>query len=66
MLDEPSVFLQLNNGLDTTIDAAKKIALLRDDLRWNKIAELLQQMKSQCFQLRLQSMQKEMDVGERR
>lgn len=56
LLDEPSAFRQLSDALDLAADASRQLVLLRDDARWNAIANLLVDMKSKTFELRLRSL----------
>jgi hypothetical protein len=57
MLDESTVFRQLNDSLDMAASSARQLVLLRDDIRWDTIANLLIEMKSKTFELRLRSLQ---------
>jgi hypothetical protein len=56
-IDESTVFRQLNDSLDMAASSARQLVLLRDDIRWDTIANLLIEMKSKTFELRLRSLQ---------
>lgn len=55
MLDEPTTFKQLNDNLLLAAQACKDLMILRDDRRWGTVADLLMQLKSKAFELKLRS-----------